>query len=57
MTQQQEELSLPSRLFMTAAAQPTPAQTVTAPVGQFMAHAPHSMQASRSSISARPLVI
>jgi hypothetical protein len=40
---------------MTAAAQPTPACTVKASVGQFMAQAPHSMQASLFAIRTRPL--
>jgi hypothetical protein len=52
MTQQQEALSRPKAVLMTAAAQPTPASTVTASVGQFLAQAPHSMQASRCSIFA-----
>ena len=30
--------------MMTAAAQPTPARTVSAPAAQFRAQAPHSMQ-------------
>jgi hypothetical protein len=38
--------------LMTAAAQPTPAFTVSAPAAQFLAQAPHSMQASKSAIRA-----
>lgn len=53
MVQQQEEGSRPSMLLITAAAQPTPACTETASVGQFRLHAPHSMQASLSCIHAR----
>ena len=41
--------------LMMAAAHPTPARTERAPAGQLSAHAPHSMQASRSAISAFPL--
>jgi len=52
--QQQEESLTPNAAFITAAAQPTPALTVTAASGQFLAHAPHSMQASRLSITAWP---
>jgi hypothetical protein len=37
---------------MTAAAQPTPASTVIALAGQFVAHAPHSMHKSLSTIRA-----
>jgi hypothetical protein len=37
---------------MTPHAHPTPDLTVTARLGQFLAQAPHSMQASRSLISA-----
>jgi hypothetical protein len=40
-------------LLITAAAQPTPLCTVIAPGSQFMAQAPHSMQASRSTMMAR----
>jgi hypothetical protein len=39
---------------MIAAAHPTPGFTEIAFVGQFIAHAPHSMQASRSRIRAFP---
>ena len=39
---------------MTAVAHPTPDFTVMAPEAQFLAHAPHSMQASRSTIKALP---
>ncbi len=35
--------------WMTACAQPTPAATEIASVGQLREHAPHSMQASRSA--------
>ena len=52
ITQQQEELLRPRAEFITAAAHPTPASTVTAPVGQFRAHAPHSIHASRLRIRA-----
>jgi len=38
----------PSMEFMTAVAQPTPACTEKAPVGQLRLQAPHSMQASLS---------
>jgi hypothetical protein len=37
---------------MIAAAHPTPGFTEIACVGQFIAHAPHSMQTSRSRIRA-----
>jgi hypothetical protein len=37
---------------MIAAAHPTPGFTEIAFAGQFIAHAPHSMQASRSRIRA-----
>jgi hypothetical protein len=40
--------------FMIAAAHPTPGVTEIASAGQFIAHAPHSMQASRSRIRATP---
>jgi hypothetical protein len=36
--------------LITAAAQPTPEETVIALVGQFMRQAPHSMQSSRLTI-------
>jgi hypothetical protein len=45
---QQGASLLPSMEFMTAAAQPTPACTEKAPVGQLRLQAPHSMQASLS---------
>ncbi len=38
--------------MIIAAAQPTPDLTEMAEVGQFFAHAPHSMQASRSAMRA-----
>ena len=41
-----------SLLSAIASAQPTPLATVIASTGQFKAHAPHSMQASRSTIFA-----
>lgn len=45
--------SLPlSQPMITAVAHPTPVSTVTAPAGQFLAQAPHSMQRSLSSIFA-----
>jgi hypothetical protein len=40
-------LLFPRILLMIAAAQPTPAETSIAWVGQFMRQAPHSMQFSR----------
>jgi len=40
--------------FMIAEAHPTPGVTEIASAGQFIAHAPHSMQASRSRIRAFP---
>ena len=46
-----EPVSHPERI---AAAHPTPGVTEIAFVGQFIAHAPHSMQASRSRIRAFP---
>ena len=46
-----EPESQPERI---AAAHPTPGFTEIAFVGQFIAHAPHSMQASRSRIRAFP---
>jgi hypothetical protein len=47
--------SLPvSKPFMIAAAQPTPGFTLNAEKGQFSAHAPHSIQAFMSTISAFP---
>lgn len=39
--------------LMIAAAHPTPGVSVMAPHAQLVAHAPHSMQPSRSTISAR----
>jgi hypothetical protein len=50
---QQQADSLPSIPLIMALAQPTPERTVKAPVGQFLLHAPHSMQASWSEISTR----
>jgi hypothetical protein len=50
IVQQQEELFRPRAELMTAAAQPTPARTLSAVTGQFLAQAPHSMQASRLPI-------
>ncbi len=55
---QQEEFSLQSHAgsvlrnapIIIPAAQPTPDSTEIASAGQFIAHAPHSMQASRSLI-------
>jgi hypothetical protein len=55
MTQQQALSVLPKAELMTAATQPTPAVTVMASVGQFLAQAPHSIQASRNSIRAFPV--
>jgi len=55
MTQQHEELVRPRAALITAAAQPTPLCTVMASVGQLVAHAPHSMHASRSTIATLPL--
>jgi hypothetical protein len=52
---QQGASLLPSMEFMTAAAQPTPACTDNAPVGQLRLHAPHSMQASLFLIHTRPM--
>jgi len=40
--------------LMTAVAQPGPVPTVKAQTGQFRLQAPHSMQASRFEIRARP---
>jgi hypothetical protein len=57
MAQQHEELLLPKAALINAWAQPTPLWTTIASVGQLVAHAPHSMQASRSAISALPLSI
>lgn len=54
MWQQQDAPLLPRAALMTAVAHPTPAFTVTAPVGQFLAQAPHSMHASRSAITTAP---
>jgi hypothetical protein len=48
MGPQQHASLRPSMEFITAAAQPTPACTENAPVGQLRLHAPHSMQASLS---------
>jgi hypothetical protein len=45
--QPQEGFVPESHPFMIAAAHPTPGVTEIAFVGQFIAHAPHSMQASR----------
>jgi hypothetical protein len=53
--QQHEESFRPNAELMTAAAQPTPLLTLIASAGQFMAHAPHSMQASRFWIRTEPL--
>jgi hypothetical protein len=50
--QQQSEAGVPNMPLRTAVAQPTPARTETAWNSQFLAHAPHSMQASRSTILA-----
>ena len=44
----------PVILLMNAAAHPTPALTDKAPVGQFIAHAPHSMQESCSTTEHLP---
>jgi hypothetical protein len=41
-----------SHSVISPAAQPTPASTVIAPAAQFIMHAPHSMQASRSRTQA-----
>jgi hypothetical protein len=41
-----------NKLLMKALAHPTPESTDKASAGQFKAHAPHSMQASRSPIAA-----
>jgi hypothetical protein len=54
MMQQQEELLRPSAAFITAAAQPTPALTSMASVGQLREQAPHSMHESRLSIRTLP---
>ena len=48
----QEGFEPESQPFRIAAAHPTPGFTEIACVGQFIAHAPHSMQASRSRIRA-----
>ena len=46
--------SVPAKIpARTPAAQPTPARTVIAPISQFLAQAPHSIQAPRSAIIAR----
>ena len=50
--QPQEGFEPESHPFRIAAAHPTPGVTEIAFVGQFIAHAPHSMQASRSRIRA-----
>jgi hypothetical protein len=57
ITQQHEDDCRPSAEFITAIAQPTPALTESAPVGQFFAHAPHSMHESRAEISTWPLLL
>jgi hypothetical protein len=54
--QQQESFFRFSLELMIAAAQPTPERTLRASAGQFLAQAPHSMQASRFAISILPLV-
>jgi hypothetical protein len=43
--------------LMIAAAQPTPEETCTAPKGQFIRQAPHSMQFPRCAMSAFRLTI
>lgn len=54
LSPQSQDGSVPrSAPLMTAVAQPTPDWTKMASVGQFMAQAPHSIQASRSTITAR----
>jgi hypothetical protein len=53
LSEQQPPLA-PSLPRMMPAAQPTPALTRIASTGQFRAHAPHSMQASRSATRAVP---
>ncbi len=53
LSEQPQEGTVPlSLLLMIAAAQPTPLFTEIAPKEQFTAQAPHSMHASRSTISA-----
>jgi hypothetical protein len=53
--EQGQDASLrPNARTITAVAQPTPALTERAPSAQFRAQAPHSMQASRSTIRALP---
>jgi hypothetical protein len=55
--QQQDGPVRPSMELITAAAQPTPACTKIASVGQFTLQAPHSMHASRFVISTwRPFI-
>jgi len=56
MVQQQEDFFRPSMELMTAAAQPTPERTWSASAVQFLAQAPHSMQASLFVISTLPFV-
>jgi hypothetical protein len=58
---QEQQSPPPTRMFrslnhslMSPVAQPTPAATLIADGKQFFAQAPHSMQASRSAIRARP---
>jgi hypothetical protein len=48
----QQPLERPSMVFKIPTAQPTPFCTKMAPTGQFRAQAPHSMQASRDTITA-----
>jgi hypothetical protein len=54
--EQQDAFFLPSMELITAVAQPTPDFTLSASKGQFREQAPHSMQASRSTILIFPLV-
>jgi hypothetical protein len=54
--EQQDSFFLPSMELITAAAQPTPGRTLKASAGQFLAQAPHSMQASRFTMSTLLLV-
>lgn len=55
LSEQPRHGSVPLRApMMTPVAHPTPAFTDRASAGQFIAHAPHSMQASRSTILAFP---
>jgi hypothetical protein len=58
-TNDQEQQLPDERIFFSIShslinpeAHPTPAATLMTPAGQFLAHAPHSMQASRSTITA-----